>query len=277
MRYERQQNISHSHQRSHANALLLLIFYNHCSLSAINRFIHWRLYLSLSHITPTKTKNMSNNIASVQQAFTPILGNASLPPNEQTNQHLPLLTGDLLPKFILEKTFAISNTLSGAVPATASLQDFVTDDNPLVVAFLSLTERFSHAAALASLQADIKVMGGRLLVITNGTRNEFSHRLRHDGKLDIYHDHHGRIAQQFGLYDRENPLSDWITGVEADIPLPALYVISPAQKIVFHYVDYTLRTVNGDYGDKSFVRNLLTAVYEHSARNPLIAYRKAVS
>lgn len=116
---------------------------------------------------------------------------------------------------------------------------------------------------LESLQADVNVMGGELLVVTNATIKSLTANLQRTNTLHIFSDPDNEIARNYGLYNAANPLSDWLSGIEGDISLPAYYILSPGGKIVYHYVDYNFRTYDYEHFDgQLFVRQLLTAVYQ---------------
>lgn len=220
---------------------------------------------------------MSNNFAFAQsqQALHSILGNGT---KQDTFNYLPLLSGDKFPEFELPKSAIITKQSDLENPfSLTAVSEFVRGSKPWVIAFLSITDKIERLEELESFQADIQVMGGSLIVLTNGHVQDFTRRIRNLQTINIYHDQDSLIAEKFGLFDTVNPLYDWISGIEHNIPLPAYYVISPDKEIVFHHVDYTLKTINGQIGDRPFVRNLLTSVYNVSQTGNISGYQKAVS
>ncbi|MDE1190912.1 MAG: redoxin domain-containing protein [Arachidicoccus sp.] len=120
---------------------------------------------------------------------------------------------------------------------------------------------------LESLQADINVMGGELMTVTNASIRDLLANLQQDNRLHIFSDKENNISTQYGLYNAENPVTDWLSGIEGDISLPAFYIINPNGKIVYHYIDYNFRTYGYDniYG-QLFIRQLLTNVYQNAQK-----------
>ena len=220
---------------------------------------------------------MSNNLAfSSKNVLLPILGNTA---SEKSNyNYYPLLSGDKFPSFLLDHSafISIKDQDIFTAPAT-SLQDILDYPQPLVIAFLSVTDKIEDLAVWESLQSDINIMGGRLLIITNGNERQFTHKIRKENKLNIWQDKNLQLSEKVGLYDFENPISDWLSGVEDNIAIPAFYLIAKNQNIVFHHIDYALKTIQSDrFSDSPFVRNLLTSVYQNTSEKSLFL-RKAIS
>ncbi|WP_447640699.1 MULTISPECIES: hypothetical protein [Chitinophagaceae] len=186
---------------------------------------------------------------------------------QSSYNYYPLLSGDKFPTFVLNGTSFVSIKDTALFDqAFTSLHEVLDKSKPLVVAFLSVTDKIENVEAWKSFQADIEIMGGHLLIVTNGNSKHFSHKVRRENALNIWEDRNQQLAEDAGLYDAQNPISDWLSGVETDIPVPAFYVVGQDQNILFHHIDYALKTVNGqNLSDNTFVRNLLTSVYQASA------------
>ena len=216
---------------------------------------------------------MSNNLATnPSKVLLPLLG------SQLSYNYQPLLSGDKFPSFVLNRGSFITikdKDLFGQ-PFT-SLQDILDYPQPLVLAFLSVKDRIVDIGSWKSFQADIEIMGGRLLIVTNGDSKQFTSKTRKEAQLNIWQDKHQQLVEDARLYDVQNPISDWLSGVDDDIPLPAFYIVGRDSNILFHHIDYALKTVDGkNFSDSPFVRNLLTSVYQSSAARsaPL---RKAIS
>ncbi len=220
---------------------------------------------------------MSNNLApNSSNGLLPVWG--SQHHNQFNYNFQPLLSGDKFPAFVLNGSYFISvKEKELFAQPFISLQDVLDYPQPLVLAFLSVTDKLIDIEALKSFQADIEVMGGRLLVITNGDNKQFTNKIRKENQLNIWQDKYQELVEDAGLFDAQNPISDWLSGVDADIPLPAFYVVGKDGNIVFHHIDYALKTVDGKgLVDGSFVRNLLTSVYQASSEKDELL-RKAIS
>ncbi len=181
----------------------------------------------------------------------------------------PLIKGNMAPNFQLYNEDGIARHLTSGSLANEpviSLQDFLDFQKPLVLVFYNKPlGEVPDIMALKNLQANIEVMGGELVILTGTSPKYFKKVLRHKQSLTIFHDRDQAIAEQFGLYDAFNPLWQWVAGFEQeDFPLPAYYVITPDGEIAFHHIDYNLITLNEDILSQSFIRNLLTSVYQSS-------------
>ena len=178
----------------------------------------------------------------------------------------PLKSGNKAPYF----NHPVSQTL---FPATnrrrTDAANRLNFNKPVVLVFRPVFHNDADIQRLflESLQADVSVMGGELLVVTNATVKSLTANLQRTNTLHIFSDPDNEIARNYGLYNAANPLSDWLSGVEGDISLPAYYILSPGGRIVYHYVDYNFRTYNYEQFDgQQFVRQLLTAVYQSAQR-----------
>lgn len=182
-------------------------------------------------------------------------------PTFKRNKIAPLSTGDAIPEASLPRTQFIN--------AAALLEDAgeQTDiralvSRPLVVAFISLHWN-GYAQKLLeelrSLYADIRIMGGELLVISDEDNSGFlSLADKQPAPFSTVWDRQHKIATQFGIYSSSDPIWYRISGINADVPIPALYVLDPSGKIVFDQADH--------YFEKHIpARELLSAVYDASS------------
>jgi peroxiredoxin len=172
----------------------------------------------------------------------------------------PLVTGDTLPSFHIHKKNIISRadilkTVNGSLPIAQLL------DRPLVIAFHSVHwNGYGHRRleALQEIYADIRVMGGNLLVATAEDKATFDHATE---KLQLpfatIFDQHNHIAKKAGIYSSTDPIWDRVAGIEEDVAIPAIYVITPSLKITYAATDA--------WFEKGLqARELLSAVYEAS-------------
>jgi len=194
----------------------------------------------------------------------------------KTNQYnyTPLVKGSLAPVFNLQTQQVLTKYHiygSLANEQVINLQDFLDYGKPLVVVFYSTSINTKPPVEeLESLQADVDVMGGKLLIITNSHINAFRRALKQqEYSLTVYHDENNLLAEDFGLYDELNPLWHWVSGVDNDnMSLPAVYVIAPDREIVYRHVNYSLELFSSNNFSNHFsVREMLTAVYQNSQKN----------
>lgn len=180
----------------------------------------------------------------------------------------PAKQGDTAPLFSIHSSQHIVNGgLLEDIAGITSIQTLLT--RPLVIAFYSVHwngygQRL--LAALQDLQEDIKVMGGQLLLLSAEDKTFLQYQVTQQSlTLPIAHDTHNKIARKFGIYAESDPIWDRISGINADVPIPAVYVVSPLEKITYDFVD--------PYFEKTLpARELLTAVYNTAGE---YTYRKA--
>jgi len=171
-----------------------------------------------------------------------------------------LNTGDTLASFhIIRKniisTSDILKSVNGSQPVSQLL------DRPLVVVIHSIHwNRYGRKLLedLTDIYADIRVMGGQLLLVSAEEKKYFDEATS-DLQLPFASvwDQHNHIARKAGVYSPSDPIWDRISGVNEDVPTPAIYVLTPSLKITYSSVDlYLERSL-----DK---RDVLSAVYEAS-------------
>jgi hypothetical protein len=164
--------------------------------------------------------------------------------------YYPLLKGNFAPLFHFNNE------------AFVSLQHYLDLQQPLVVAFYDgFNQNLQSYNALLSLQVKVLENGGNLIVVTNNTTRAFQKGLSNLNNLTVFFDIDNEISEKFGLYDAENPLTNWVSGVDdANTTIPAIYVIAPDRQIVFHHIDYQLSLFRNATLSNSVVEGLLDAV-----------------
>ena len=173
----------------------------------------------------------------------------------------PLSAGNVTPEASLPRTQFIN---AGPLLQHAGEQTDIRSlaGRPLVVAFISFHWN-GYAQKLLkelnSLYADNRIMGGELLVISDEDAAGFQSLTGKQAvPFSTVWDRQHKIASQFGIYSSTDPIWDRISGINADVPVPAVYVLDAAGKIAFDQVDH--------YFEKSIpARELLSAVYDASS------------
>lgn len=155
----------------------------------------------------------------------------------------PVKAGSFFPEFFIEEARVINagpllnNAHSGASLHSLTLQ-------PLVVAFYSwhwndyadqLIDQLkkSHAAITAA--------GARLLVLSSEDKKHFTTIHPEPLPFDIVHDAQHRIARKAGIYRESDPIWGRVSGVNADVPVPAVYLIAPSLEISYDFIDLYLQ------------------------------------
>lgn len=131
-------------------------------------------------------------------------------------------------------------------------------NQPLVLAFYSIHWNdygVNYLEQLEALHADIQVMGGQLLVVSADDRKELELELaKHHYTFPLAIDRNHQIARGAGIYAETDPLWDRISGINANAPLPAVYVIGQSQRLTYVAIDH--------YFEKKInARELLSEVY----------------
>jgi peroxiredoxin len=181
----------------------------------------------------------------------------------------PLVAGDHLPSFHIHKKNIISRadilrTVNGSLPIAQLL------DRPLVIAFHSVHWNGYGNRRLEELQkvyADIRVAGGNLLIATAEDKTTFDAATENlQLPFATIFDQHNHIAKKAGIYSATDPIWDRVAGIEADVAIPAIYVITPSLKITYVTTDA--------WFEKGLpAQELLAAVYEASQED---AHRIAI-
>jgi peroxiredoxin len=203
---------------------------------------------------------MSNNINRYADFFPEYELEYVKKPYQQRTPIAPLQTGDHLAGFhIIRKniiaTSDILKSVNGSQPLTQLL------DRPLVLVFHSIHWNGYGKKLLEDLNdlyADIRVMGGQLLLVTAEEKKYFDEATS-DMQLPFatIWDQHYHIARKAGVYSPSDPIWDRISGVDQDTPTPAVFVLTPSLKIAYSSVDlYLEKSLNK--------RDILSAVYQAS-------------
>ncbi len=161
----------------------------------------------------------------------------------------PLAKGGCIPAFSLPSEAGIINALAPLLKRETliTLQDFLDYQQPLVIAFLGAPgQAAADILKLEKLGTGIQQCGGRLLVLTAIAPRHLRRQLRQSDTFTLFYDKDNTIAELFGLYDPQNPLWQWVSGIEEEEQvLPALYVAAPDRNITFSYVDYHFSLFTG--------------------------------
>ncbi|HWZ35918.1 MAG TPA: redoxin domain-containing protein [Mucilaginibacter sp.] len=172
----------------------------------------------------------------------------------------PVKTGNLIPDIDLEADYKRWKNFHNGTPAPGQFPWKQLYGKPLTIAFYSIHwgERgVAQLQHLNAIQNEIKANGGNLLVFTNDASNEQLARIiwEHGLTLNFYHDIDNKIAGKFRIYSEKDPTWNTYSGINANIPLLAVYVIDTDRHIAYHYIDQDLET-------NFRTDDVITAVYE---------------
>lgn len=189
-----------------------------------------------------------------------------------TYGYQPIATGDSAPRFYLPTQQVITkHSLPGSLlrEAFITLQDLLDDHQPLVFAFLGAPGQAAiDLQQLETLHAAIQDEGGKLIAFTSIEPKYLRKQLKQSGSLRLFYDADHAIAELFGLYDAQNPLWQWVSGIEEEEQsVPALYVIAPDGHVAFSYVDYSFNLFTSNpYPLQAIKKELYDAVSESSVQ-----------
>ena len=181
-------------------------------------------------------------------------------------QYQPLSAGNIAPSFTINTEHGLLSSCVGTSvtkETIISLQDFIDYGQPLVILFFGVASRAAlDIKKLKILHRNIYRQGGKLLVLTPIEPKHLKRQLRDSHSLSIFHDKDNTIAEAFGLYDEQNPLWQWVSGVEKEEEtLPAFYVIAPDRSVAYQYVDFDFVLYrNSNYQTMPFISELLEEV-----------------
>lgn len=209
---------------------------------------------------------MNNNITEELSLATQSERNVLYPYNYQ-----PLEAGKTAPSFFIHRHCGITGdefTHSFRNEALFSLTDFLDYGHPLVIFFAGAAARsLLQAKKLEALQESIQRQGGKLLILTPAAPKHIRRQLSYSSPLTVFHDCDNEIAELFGLYNEQNPLWQWVSGIdEEEETLPAFYVVSPDTTIAYRYADFDFTLYRShDSSSLHFIEEMLDAVRQTSA------------
>ncbi|GAA4083828.1 redoxin domain-containing protein [Mucilaginibacter panaciglaebae] len=183
--------------------------------------------------------------------------------NPKTYQRLkPVKTGNLIPDINLVTDFQRWKNFYNGAPANGPISLKHLYGKPLTIAFYSThwgNRGIELLKRLSAIQNEIKANGGNLLVLTDDTNDEQLARItwEHSLSLNFYHDIANKIAGKFRIYSEKHPTWNTYSGIDANIPLLAIYVIDTDRHIAYHYIDHDLES-------NFWPDDIIAAVYESS-------------
>ena len=195
----------------------------------------------------------------------------------------PIAAGEYVTNFYLPAQHVVTkHSITGSLTRETyiSLQDFLDDQQPLVIAFLGAPGQAAVSVQqLEQLHVAVQNHGGKLLVVTAIEPKHLRRQLKQSNTLNIVYDKDNTVSELFGLYDTQNPLWQWVSGIEEEEQsLPALYIITADSKVAFAYADYNFSLfTSGSYALQTVTKELLNTVDEVSVQYQLPEAYKLVS
>ncbi len=139
---------------------------------------------------------------------------------------------------------------------------------PLVLSFYSNYwngKGVDYLKQLSSLSKQVKSNGGNLVVVSAEAFSEDLINLVFENNLTLsfYFDTNNRIADQFGVYSDNDPIWNWFSGIDNNVPLLSTFVISAEKNVIF---DHNYR----DYAETLPANELLNAVSDSAYMRKLL-------
>jgi len=153
----------------------------------------------------------------------------------------PVKAGDRLPDFSFQKDVDKWQQFFNGAEIHGPVLFNQLFNKPLVLGFYSSHWQqygLEHLQRLNTIQHEIKAYGGNLLIISSEKERSLE-KLLWDNNLSLsfYFDESSDIAEQFGIYSESDPIWNKFSGIDANVPLLATYVLSPSGKIEYDHVD----------------------------------------
>ncbi len=170
----------------------------------------------------------------------------------------PVKAGNYVPAFNLTNTYDRWQQFYNGAETHGPVLLRSLLNKPLVISFYS--HHWKNAGSeqlkqLNAINAEIKANGGNLLVI-NADKHDSLQKLAWENSLSLnfYHDTNNEIAKKFRIYSDDNPTWNTFSGIDANVPLIATYVIDPSKQVLFSHIDH-------DLSGEVPLKDILTAVY----------------
>ncbi|RAJ75684.1 peroxiredoxin [Chitinophaga dinghuensis] len=147
----------------------------------------------------------------------------------------PVMTGTF-PEFFLESGQVIRD--AGLLTQGASIHTLTAQ--PLVVIFYSIhwngyaDELLEQVAALHPV---IEAAGAKLLLVSSEEKKQFEAVNQQPLSFDIVYDEGFQLARKVGIYKKSDPIWGFVAGVNEDVPVPAVYVVTPSLAIKYAFID----------------------------------------
>jgi peroxiredoxin len=171
----------------------------------------------------------------------------------------PVKAGNFVPQFTLTTDYERWHRFNNGAATHGPVMLRQLLNKPLVISFYSKhwqTTGFEQLVRLNEIQNEIKANGGNLLIINAENDDDLAKLAWEKGlSLNFYYDKGNEIAEMLRVYSDSDPVWNKFSGIDANAPLLATFVIDTAKQIVYDHIDLDLTgTFSSD--------QILSAVYE---------------
>ncbi|WP_337041151.1 redoxin domain-containing protein [Emticicia sp. 17c] len=207
-------------------------------------------------------------MSNYSQKYDPALWDTEIPVRKNNAKLLPLLTGSKVPDLTFKKDMGIWQKVSYRFKYTQATIRSVIDNKPLVISFLSggwNNYGLKHLKLLNQAYPEITALGGNLLVIVQAPYADVREMVQYfDIPFNVIADPNNEISEKFGLFSKDVPVWDRVSGIAEDVPVPATYVVNQHGHVIYH-------TIDEDFLHTFSATKVLGAVFAAVNRVPFIA------
>ncbi|MBA4849941.1 redoxin domain-containing protein [Emticicia sp. BO119] len=191
-----------------------------------------------------------------------------IPIKRNNTKLFPLLTGSKVPDISFKKEMGIWQKVSYRFNYTSASIKTIIDNKPLVISFLSggwNNYGLKHLNLLSEAYQEIIALGGNLLVIVQASYSDMGEMVQYFRiPFNVIADPQNEISEKFGLFSKEIPVWNKVTGISEEVPIPATYVLNQYGHIIYH-------TIDEDFLHTFSATKVLGAVFAAANRVPYTA------
>jgi len=158
----------------------------------------------------------------------------------------PVREGNTMPQFTFANNFNSWQQFFNGAETHNHLAIRQLLNKPLVLTFYSQhwgNEGLEFIKEFNRINAEIRANGGNLVIIADAKSTGLQ-KLAWDNNLTLnfYFDVDHSLAQKFGIYHKNSPVWERFSGVDADVPLLAAFVLNPYRQVLFSYSNWNADT-----------------------------------
>lgn len=106
------------------------------------------------------------------------------------------------------------------------------------------------------------------IFIFNEGSGKYCKKLGLPQQINWFIDDQNTIAEQFGLYNEDNPLTNWLSGIDNDAAIvPALFAVLPNRNLVHAHADFEGHLLQKASHTYQIVQDALDAISRKQVKN----------
>lgn len=207
-------------------------------------------------------------MSNYSQKYDPALWDTEVSVKKNNAKLLPLATGSKVPDITFKKDMGIWQNVSYRFNYTPATIKSIIDNKPMVISFLSggwNNYGLKHLKLLKQAHAEIAALGGNLLVIVHASYADVREMVQYfEIPFNVVADPKNEISEKFGLFSKDVPVWDKVSGISEEVPIPATYVLNQYGNVIYH-------TIDEDFLHTFSATKVLGAVFAAVNRVPFIS------